>query len=308
MYYNSNQNSNEYYSSYKQELSAVKPTKRNKNSIPTPIKAGIGILLLGLIGFGSSSLMKYFTQEKSTLPTLNNTEKKMYKEYPTDTPLLEESVEADDIPKIVIEESTLPKSIQIQNSESKIISNLKQNATDSLDKDLPSKSKEHNEIKKQVISLTETSNMNADDIESIVNIILAKKKERSKSSLEQELLNAEIEETPTQTLKESNHYNKVVLSSKNENKNSKLETLNNNLEKSNKKVKLSNYEKSLKPEIATRSNAMRIIVVKKGDTLSKLAQKAYGDKLAYDKIFKANPEIIKNPNEIFIGQKIRIPL
>jgi nucleoid-associated protein YgaU len=53
---------------------------------------------------------------------------------------------------------------------------------------------------------------------------------------------------------------------------------------------------------------MRIIIVKKGDSLSKLAQKAYGDKLAYDRIFKANPEIIKNPNQIFVGQKIRIPL
>ncbi|RUM69524.1 MAG: hypothetical protein DSZ07_04455 [Sulfurovum sp.] len=52
---------------------------------------------------------------------------------------------------------------------------------------------------------------------------------------------------------------------------------------------------------------MRIIIVKKGDTLSKIAKKAYGSIDAYPKIFMANPEIIKNPNEIFVGQRLRIP-
>lgn len=308
MYYNSNQNSNEYYSSYKQELSAVEPEPKNKNSISTPIKVGMGILLLGLIGFGSSYLVKYLSSNRgestniSTPNTVN--EQTSQKNHIDDVAALDN---VDDIPKIVMAEDELPKSIQIENSESKIISNIKKNATDSLENNSPSKSKEHNEIKKQVISLTETSNMNSDDIESIVNIILKKKKEQSKSLLEQELLNAESAKDETHTLKESNHYNKVVLSSKSENSKSKLMKLNRDLEKSNKKVKLSKYEKALKPEIATRSNAMRIIIVKKGDSLSKLAQKAYGNKLAYDKIFKANPEIIKNPNQIFIGQKIRIP-
>ena len=304
MYYNSNQNSNEYYSSYKQELSAVEPNRRDKDSLSVPIKVGIGILFLGLIGLGTSYLVKYLSTEQQESTNITNPttiEHETLKKSNINN-------EMDNIPKIIISEEKLPKSIQIQKSESKIISNLKQNATDSLAEDLPTQSKEHNEIKKQVISLTETSNMNSDDIESIVNIILSKKKEQSKSSLEQELLNAEIEETPTQTLKESNHYNKVVLSAKNESSESKLIKLNKDLEKSNKKIKLSKYETSLKPEIATRSNAMRIIIVKKGDSLSKLAQKAYGDKLAYDRIFKANPEIIKNPNQIFVGQKIRIPL
>lgn len=302
MYYNSNQNSNEYYSSYKQELSAIKPNKRNKKSLSLPLKAGMGILLLGLIGFGASYLVKYLSADtkKSINTSSLNTN--------TSDKIVEKSTKVDEIPKIIIAEDELPKSIQIQDAESRIISNIKQNATDSLLSDLPSESKEHNEIKKQVISLTETSNMNADDIESIVNIILSKKKEQSTSSLEKELLDAELTENKAQTLKETNHYNKVVLSAKNESSESKLVKLNNDLEKSNKKIKLSKYEKSLKPEIATRSNAMRIIIVKKGDSLSKLAQKAYGNKLAYDKIFKANPEIIKNPNQIFIGQKLRIPL
>ncbi len=52
---------------------------------------------------------------------------------------------------------------------------------------------------------------------------------------------------------------------------------------------------------------MRIIVVEKGDTLSTIASKAYGDENDYRKIYAANPEIIKDKDRIFVGQKIRIP-
>jgi len=44
-----------------------------------------------------------------------------------------------------------------------------------------------------------------------------------------------------------------------------------------------------------------------GDTLSKIAAKFYGDANAYPKIFEANREVIKDPDLIFVGQKIRIP-
>ncbi len=44
-----------------------------------------------------------------------------------------------------------------------------------------------------------------------------------------------------------------------------------------------------------------------GDTLSKVAKQFYGDANAYPKIFEANREVIKDPDLIFVGQKIRIP-
>jgi nucleoid-associated protein YgaU len=44
-----------------------------------------------------------------------------------------------------------------------------------------------------------------------------------------------------------------------------------------------------------------------GDTLSKIAKQFYGDANAYNRIFEANREVIKDPDEIFVGQKIRIP-
>lgn len=45
-----------------------------------------------------------------------------------------------------------------------------------------------------------------------------------------------------------------------------------------------------------------------GDTLSKIAKQFYGDAMAYPKIFEANKEVIQDPDLIFVGQKIRIPL
>ncbi len=49
-------------------------------------------------------------------------------------------------------------------------------------------------------------------------------------------------------------------------------------------------------------------VIQKGDTLSKIAQRYYGDPMAYPRIFEANREVIQDPDKIFPGQKIRIPL
>jgi len=49
-------------------------------------------------------------------------------------------------------------------------------------------------------------------------------------------------------------------------------------------------------------------VIKSGDTLSGIAAKYYGKGSLYPRIFEANREVIKNPDLIYPGQKIRIPL
>ena len=49
-------------------------------------------------------------------------------------------------------------------------------------------------------------------------------------------------------------------------------------------------------------------IIKSGDTLSAIAQKFYGKGSEYPRIFEANREIIKNPDLIYPGQKIRIPM
>jgi len=48
-------------------------------------------------------------------------------------------------------------------------------------------------------------------------------------------------------------------------------------------------------------------VVKKGDSLSKIAEEFYGDKMLYPKIFEANRNLLSDPDKIKPGQKLRIP-
>lgn len=47
--------------------------------------------------------------------------------------------------------------------------------------------------------------------------------------------------------------------------------------------------------------------IQKGDTLWKVATEFYGNGSKYTAIFEANREVIKNPDLIYPGQKIRIP-
>jgi nucleoid-associated protein YgaU len=49
-------------------------------------------------------------------------------------------------------------------------------------------------------------------------------------------------------------------------------------------------------------------VIQKGDSLSVIAKRYYGDAKEYPRIFEANREVIKNADLIYPGQKIRIPL
>lgn len=57
----------------------------------------------------------------------------------------------------------------------------------------------------------------------------------------------------------------------------------------------------------TESTAVRIYEVKPGDSLSKIAKAEYGDANAYMLIFEANRDILKDPNMIHPGQKLKIP-
>jgi nucleoid-associated protein YgaU len=47
--------------------------------------------------------------------------------------------------------------------------------------------------------------------------------------------------------------------------------------------------------------------VVKGDTLSAIAKKFYGNANAYQKIFEANTPMLKHPDKIYPGQLLRIP-
>jgi nucleoid-associated protein YgaU len=47
--------------------------------------------------------------------------------------------------------------------------------------------------------------------------------------------------------------------------------------------------------------------VAKGDTLSAIAKKMYGDANKYQAIFEANKPMLKDPDKIYPGQSLRIP-
>jgi len=57
---------------------------------------------------------------------------------------------------------------------------------------------------------------------------------------------------------------------------------------------------------ATRPAAQEY-TVKAGDTLSKLAERFYNSMSKWERIYEANKDTLKNPNYIYIGQKLMIP-
>ncbi len=47
--------------------------------------------------------------------------------------------------------------------------------------------------------------------------------------------------------------------------------------------------------------------VKSGDSLSKIAKRVYGNANAWKRIFEANQDVLKDPDKIYPGQKLKIP-
>lgn len=62
------------------------------------------------------------------------------------------------------------------------------------------------------------------------------------------------------------------------------------------------------PEPEEPEEKSEIYEIVSGDTLGAIAKRYYGKASAYMRIFEANREVIDDPNKIYPGQKIRIPL
>jgi Immunoglobulin-like domain of bacterial spore germination/LysM domain len=62
------------------------------------------------------------------------------------------------------------------------------------------------------------------------------------------------------------------------------------------------------PHIVPGYIGYRIHIVRPGDTLSAIAAANYGSSSAYHNIVRANPLIISDPNLIFVGQQLKIPI
>lgn len=59
---------------------------------------------------------------------------------------------------------------------------------------------------------------------------------------------------------------------------------------------------------AETESAFKRYEIKSGDTLSKIAKQEYGNANDWRRIFEANKDTIDNPDRIFPGQVIKIPL
>jgi nucleoid-associated protein YgaU len=112
--------------------------------------------------------------------------------------------------------------------------------------------------------------------------------------------------------KSADTYNKVVLNSTTGSNSDALSQLSDEIssvidaEESSPSSK-SSYTSSITKEVKTRVKEMRYIVVKPGDTLGKIAKRAYGHAMDYKKIYQANPDVLRRPDRIYVGQKLRIP-
>ena len=58
---------------------------------------------------------------------------------------------------------------------------------------------------------------------------------------------------------------------------------------------------------APAAAAYEIYEVKSGDSLSRIAKHFYGNGNLWKILFEANTDILKDPNKIFPGQKLKIP-
>lgn len=280
MYYNSNKNNNDYYNSYKREILELEAYRKEEN-LQKFMKLILSLILFTLLIVAIFYLYKYL----NPIVDSNNSFIKNEKEFAKSKPLA----------NIVIREEELPLSIQLRESSMQTVQNIKINATDTM-----------TQKKKKTVS-----SMNEKDIELIVQIIMSQMNTKIEKPLEEQLQEVNNKIYTNKSLSKTNHYNKVVLTKNEvlEVQNASLMELSTNLSNiMNEEVSsTSNYTQSIKKEVLFRTNEMRVIIVQRGDTLSRIAKKAYGDYDDYPKIFAANPEIIKNPNQIFVGQRLRIP-
>ena len=58
---------------------------------------------------------------------------------------------------------------------------------------------------------------------------------------------------------------------------------------------------------AEQTDIFGVVTVASGDTLSKLAKTYLGDTNRYMEIFKANGDLLTNPDQIKVGQQLKIP-
>jgi LysM domain len=69
-----------------------------------------------------------------------------------------------------------------------------------------------------------------------------------------------------------------------------------------------NWENEVSADIEIENvDIFGVYTVKPGDSLSKIAKWLFGDAMKYMDIYNFNTDILKDPNNISVGQKIKLP-
>jgi len=319
-------NQDEYNNYYKQETQGaeIKGYNDNESGFLKKVVLGLGVVILGIVGYFG---FKLFNNSDST----TTREKIVIKEASTedieknyDNKSIEDKVietiknNKEEIHEVVVNTEKIEKTIQEE---------VATQVQEKLDKNKKMSTEDISKIVNIVMSKMEKEKAlnNTNDHELL-------------SALEnndQDLIKTEPKKakalpshavTHIQSVKTTEHLNnKVTFDSDNENKDldklskeitkllnmsgansSKKESNTVNKQQESQSKTTTNYQNSIKKEISVRTNEMRIIIVKPGDTLNKIAKRAYGDGNSYQKIFDANPEISR-ADKIYVGQKLRIP-
>lgn len=173
-----------------------------------------------------------------------------------------------------------------------------------------------NEIEKMVKQILQnskqSSTLSSEEIANITNIVKQKLKSKEKVN------SPSTTSTAEETRKQSNALNALLSVSPENTKDTKgtVDTYNKvilegkhikSTASSTSSEKPSAFVASLSEEADVRTKEMRHIVVKSGDTLSGIAYAVYGSIVHYTKIYEANDDILRNPDKIYIGQRLRVP-
>jgi LysM repeat protein len=212
---------------------------------------------------------------------------------------------------------------------------------------LSDKEKISKEVESVVSTDNSNGNMNPEDIANIVQMVMQKMNEEKKSGasdttskpitkeqIQDNRLQESLQDTEVDSLvselekidvlseddkskkatisKVTDTYNKVLVKEQqsttvDSDELSKLSDEISNVIAEDIKKETSEYAKEVTKEAKTRKKEMRYVVVKKGDTLGKIAKRVYGNVMDYKKIYAANPDILRRPDRIYIGQKLRVP-
>lgn len=70
----------------------------------------------------------------------------------------------------------------------------------------------------------------------------------------------------------------------------------------------SNVDSGASSTAQETGSAYKSYTIKSGDSLSKIARCEYGNANDWRRIFEANRDVIKDPDKIFPGQVIKIPV